>query len=149
MLLFHYHSHQLLCCRFPFHHANIDRHLSTWLLANSGNQTLDELDYLQFPQSGYARGCNLNDIVSEVDPFVDLFAPFASADDDNCDGFSTSVSTIPVDDEFLKQHNLSRYPTEEPVPSWSLACMQQTAQKYTSGPYTVKVSHLVYLYLHK
>ena len=58
---------------FPFHHAQIDRHFTHWVLTQNNFQLKD---YFGFPRSGYAYGCNLNDVISSTDSFRSLFDPF-------------------------------------------------------------------------
>jgi hypothetical protein len=69
-------------CRFAFHHANLDRHFQTWALQqmylpNGTQRTIQELNYLGFPATGFGNGCNLEDIVSSTNPFVGLLMPYA------------------------------------------------------------------------
>ena len=58
---------------FPFHHAQIDRHFTHWVFTQNKTQLKD---YFGFPGSGYAYGCNLNDVISSTDSFTSLFDPF-------------------------------------------------------------------------
>ena len=42
-----------------------------WILKQK--TTFSDSHYFNFPTSGFASGCNLNDIISSTDPFYDLF----------------------------------------------------------------------------
>ena len=58
---------------FPFLHAQIDRHFTHWVFSQDKSNFKD---YFGFPRSGYAYGCNLDDVISSTDSFTSLFNPF-------------------------------------------------------------------------
>lgn len=55
---------------FVFHHGNVDRIFESWskfYTSSSGRE-----NYYNFPKSGFAQGCNLDDIISSTNPFRNL-----------------------------------------------------------------------------
>lgn len=75
--------------RFWAHHANIDRHFETWM--HRYTTPMARSNYYYFPSTGFAPGCNLRDVISSNDPFIQL-----SRKENNIQPYTVKVSNFTV-----------------------------------------------------
>ena len=80
--------------RFWAHHANIDRHFETWM--HRYTTPMARSNYYYFPSTGFAPGCNLRDVISSNDPFIQL-----SRKENNDQPYTVKVSNLTVKNTFI------------------------------------------------